>query len=488
MSIKNIAGRDQEIKKLKRTISSGKPEFIAIYGRRRVGKTFLIREFYGNQICFELVGIYNANMQEQLQNFAHSFSEVVDFDYKLQTPQSWQDAFSMLKTFLKNHKTKGKKVIFFDELPWLNTPRSGFLKHFENFWNSFGSKQKNLIIIVCGSAASWMIQHIVDAKGGLHNRLTGKIRLLPFTLSETKNYLSLQKIRNLDHYQILQLYMALGGVPYYWSFVQSGYSAAQIIDQLFFSRGAELSDEYDHLFASLFKHSHHHVKIVELLAEKKSGLKRGDILERLKLGTGGAVTKVLHELETSGFIESYVPFGRRSKDALYRLSDEYTLFHLHWIAPLGKREAGQSYWLKKQSGASYYAWSDYCFESICLKHIEQIKAHLGIAQIESADAPWEYRPKRGEEDEGAQIDMLIDRQDMVINLCEMKFFRTEYTINAAYAKELRRKTEVFRNQTKSKKFIFLTVVTTFGLKENIHSISLNAIGVSMDALFAQVST
>lgn len=488
MSIKNIAGRDPEIRKLKRTLSSDKPEFIAIFGRRRVGKTFLIREFYGDRICFEMVGIYNANMQEQLQNFAQSFNEAVKSGYKLQSPQSWQDAFAMLKTFLEKHKGKGKKVIFFDELPWLNTPRSGFLKHFENFWNSFGSKQKDLIIIVCGSAASWMIQHIVDAKGGLHNRLTGKIRLMPFTLSETKNYLALQKIRNLDHYQILQLYMALGGVPYYWSFVQSGYSAAQMIDQLFFSRGAELRDEYDHLFASLFKHSEHHVKTVELLANKKRGLKRSDILGALKLGTGGTVTKVFHELETSGFIESYSPYGRRSKDALFRLSDEYTLFHLHWVAPLGKREAGHSYWLKKQSGASYYAWSGYCFESICLRHIEQIKVHMEIAQIESNNTPWEYRSRQGGEDEGAQIDMLIDRQDMVINLCEMKFSRTEYTIDAAYAKELQRKTEVFRDQTRTRKSLFLTMITTFGLKENTHSVSLNATGVNMDALFEQVSS
>lgn len=483
MPIQNIAGREPEIQKLKRTLNSGKPEFIAIYGRRRVGKTFLVREFYGKQICFELVGIYNSNMQEQLQNFSQSFNEAVDLGYKLQPPKSWQDAFAMLKTFLETRKTKGKKVVFFDELPWLNTPRSGFLKHFENFWNSFGSKQKDLVIIICGSAASWMIQHIVDAKGGLHNRLTGKIMLMPFTLAETKNYLALNKIRNLDHYQILQLYMAVGGVPYYWSFVQSGYSAAQTIDQLFFSRGAELRDEYDHLFASLFKHSDYHVKTVELLADKKRGSTRSDILGALKLGSGGTITKVLQELETSGFIESYIPYGRKSKDALFRLSDEYTLFHLHWIAPLGKRSAGNSYWLKKQSGSSYYAWSGYCFESICLKHIEQIKRHMGIEQIESTNAPWEYRSKQNKKDQGAQIDMLIDRQDMVINLCEMKFSMTEYTINAAYANDLRRKIEVFRNQTNTKKSIFLTFITTFGLRENAHSLSLNAAGIHMDALF-----
>jgi uncharacterized protein len=486
MQIKNIAGRDQEIRKLRKSLDSNRPEFIAIYGRRRVGKTFLIREFYGKQICFELVGIYNASMKEQLQNFTRSFNEVVDSAYKLQTPSSWHDAFYMLKIFLVQHKGKGKKVIFFDELPWLNTPRSGFLKHLENFWNSFGSKQNNLIIVVCGSAASWMIQHIVDAKGGLHNRLTRKIRLMPFTLSEAEAYLNLQKIRNFDHYQILQLYMALGGVPYYWSFVQGGLSAAQMIDQLFFAREAELREEYDHLFASLFNHSTLHTRAVEILAKKKKGLTRNDLLEALKLGSGGTASKILHELETSGFIQSYIPYGRKSKDALYRLSDEYTLFHLHWVAPLGKRTAGLSYWLKKQSGSSFNAWSGYSFESICLKHIEQIKSHLGIAQIESTDAPWEHRSKQGGKDMSAQIDMLIDRKDMVINLCEMKFYRDEYTIDAAYARELRRKMQVFRDQTRTKKTLFLTMVTTLGLKVNKHSVSLNATGVDMEALFERL--
>ncbi|RLE00454.1 MAG: ATP-binding protein, partial [Bacteroidetes bacterium] len=252
MSKKNIAGRDQEMKKLQRASDSGKAEFIAVYGRRRVGKTFLIREFFGERICFEIVGIHDATTQEQLVNFSNSLAEAFDTKLPLQVPKSWQDAFTLLKAFLQNKKTKGKKVVFFDELPWLNTPWSGFLKHLENFWNSFGSKQNDLVLIVCGSAASWMIQHIMDSRGGLHNRLTGQIRLLPFNLSETKDYLYKKNVRNLDHYQILQLYMAIGGVPYYLSFVQPGLSAAQIIDEMFFSKGAQLRDEYDNLFGSLF--------------------------------------------------------------------------------------------------------------------------------------------------------------------------------------------------------------------------------------------
>ncbi len=488
MSKKNIAGRDQEMKKLQRASDSGKAEFIAVYGRRRVGKTFLIREFFGERICFEIVGIHDATTQEQLVNFSNSLAEAFDTKLPLQVPKSWQDAFTLLKAFLQNKKTKGKKVVFFDELPWLNTPWSGFLKHLENFWNSFGSKQNDLVLIVCGSAASWMIQHIMDSRGGLHNRLTGQIRLLPFNLSETKDYLYKKNVRNLDHYQILQLYMAIGGVPYYLSFVQPGLSAAQIIDEMFFSKGAQLRNEYDNLFGSLFNHNEHHKRVVETLSRKKKGLNRNELLLAMELSSGGTASNIIRELETSGFIESYIPYGKNASEALFRLSDEFILFHLKWIIPLGKRQAGNSYWLKKQTGSKFSTWSGYCFESICLKHIEQIKYHLRIDKIDSTNSPWEYRPTGKTGEEGAQIDMLIDRQDMVINLCEMKFCQTEYSIGSAYAKDLRRKIEVFRNQTHSKKSIFLTIVTTFGLKENSHSISLNAIGVSMDALFEQVSS
>ena len=481
--LNSIAGRKKEQQKLKRALESDKPEFIALYGRRRIGKTFLIREFFGDRIGFELIGIYNASLQEQLDNFANSMTEALRIDIPVKSPGSWQEAFSMLKSFLKSKKFRGKKVIFLDELPWLNSSRSGFLKQLEHFWNSYASKKKNLILIVCGSAASWMIQHIVNSKGGLHNRLTQQIRLLPFTLTEIKDYLRLRKIKNLDHYQILQLYMAIGGVPYYWSFVQSGLSAAQMIDDLIFAENAEFRNEYDQLFASLFDNSNLHEKVIDALAGKRKGLNRKEILDVMKLKSGGTATNIIRELEESGFIESYIPFEKNSNDARFVLSDEFTLFHLYWIAPLGKKQLGNAYWMKMQTGSKFKAWSGHSFESICLKHIEKIKYYLRIDKIQSDQAPWEYKPDKNSKEEGAQIDMLIDRKDMVINICEMKFYQSEFTIDKSYAEELRRKMDVFKTRTNTRKSIFLTIVTSFGLKTNSHSISLNAIGVSMDALF-----
>ncbi|MCK4921551.1 MAG: AAA family ATPase [Bacteroidales bacterium] len=481
--LKNIAGRQIELQKLKRALESDKAEFIAVYGRRRIGKTFLIREFFGERIGFELIGIYNASLQEQLDNFANSMCEALKIDIPVKSPASWQEAFSMLKNFLESKKGKAKKVVFLDELPWLNSSRSGFLKQLEHFWNSYASKKKDLILIVSGSAASWMIQHVVDSKGGLHNRLTQQIRLLPFTLTEIEDYLRMRKIKNLDHYQILQLYMAIGGVPYYWSFVQKGLSAAQIIDDLVFSDYAEFRNEYDQLFASLFDNNDLHEKVVEVLAGKRKGLNRKEILSVMKLKSGGTASNIIRELEESGFIESYIPFGKNSNDARFILSDEFTLFHLYWIAPIGKRKTGNAYWIKMQTGSKFKAWSGHSFEGICLKHIEKIKYHLRIDKIQSNEAPWEYKAGKNSKETGVQIDMLIDRKDMVINLCEMKFYQSEFTIDKSYAEELRRKIDVFKTRTNTRKSIFLTIVTTFGLKSNSHSSSLNAIGVSMDALF-----
>jgi type II secretory pathway predicted ATPase ExeA len=483
MPVQNIAGRKPEIKKLQGALHSDQPELIAVYGRRRVGKTYLIREFFDDQICFELTGIHKATLREQLNNFTASLTEANNSLLALQPPGTWQEAFAQLKTFLNQYKSKGKKVVFLDELPWLNTPRSGFLKHLEHFWNSYGSKRKDLVLIVCGSAASWMLQHILDSKGGLHNRISGHIRLLPFSLSETLEYLEKKKIRKLDQFQVLQLYMAMGGVPYYWSFVQKDHSAAHAIDDLFFVKGAPLWEEYNNLFGSLFDHSESHENIIQALSRKKKGLNRNELLKVMKTSSGGTATSILRELETSGFISPYIPFGKKSADALYRISDEFILFHLHWIAPLGKQQAGRGFWIKKQSDTKYHSWSGYSFESICLKHIEQIKYHMRIDMIDSNESPWEYRPNKGSGEQGAQIDLLIDRQDKVINICEMKFSRSEFTITAAYAKDLRRKMEVFRLQTGSRKNLFLTMVTTFGLNENTHSNALDALDIKMGALF-----
>ncbi len=486
MSLDRIIGRQAEIYILKQASKSMDPEFIAVYGRRRVGKTHLIREFFDKGICFEIIGKHNATLKDQLQNFAFSLGKAYGLGIQPQNPASWSEAFFQLEQFLESssvvkHKT-GKRVVFFDELPWMNTPRSKFLSCLDHFWNSWGVRQRDFILIVCGSAASWMLQNIVKAKGGLHNRLSQQIRLLPFTLYETKTFLEHRNV-NLTQAQIVELYMSIGGVPHYLKKAETGLSASQIIDKTCFSPLGQLRDEFGKLYASLFDKSEQHLQIIKLLGKKRQGLTRTEILELIGLQSGGSASHRLEELEESGFILSMVPFGKNDRDSLYRLSDEYSLFFLDWISPLGKRSPGNDYWLSRQNAPRRRTWSGYAFENLCLKHMNSIKTSLGIAKLETTEAPWYYKSDANSAIPGAEIDLLIDRRDNTINLCEMKFSETEFTINKKYAEDLRRKREVFRKATGSRKNIFITMITTFGVENNSYSNELVANSLTLEDLF-----
>jgi predicted AAA+ superfamily ATPase len=485
MGKSNIAGRQEEVAIFDKILASTEAEFVAVYGRRRVGKTFLIKEFFDELICFEIAGIYKASLQDQLANFATSLGKSSGLGITPQKSSSWQEAFLQLENYLESpflKEKKGKQVVFIDELPWLNSPRSKFLPALEHFWNSYGSRQKKLILVVCGSAASWMIQNIVRSRGGLHNRLTRQIRLLPFSLGETEAFLVKRKIK-LTRFQIVELYMAFGGVPYYLQQAGPGMSVAQIIDSTCFAKNGILRHEYKKLFTSLFEDSHFHSKIVELLSKKTKGITRNELLDGAKLSSGGTASQILNELEESGFIESYIPFGKNAKDALFRLSDEFTQFYFDWIKPLGKKSPGAGHWLTLQNQPAKNTWAGFTFENICIKHVQKIKNALGIAMVQTTESAWRYKPTGDSQLPGAQIDLLIDRRDATINLCEVKFSNSEFVIDAKYARDLRQKIEVFKNITKTRKNVFLTMITTFGLTENAYSIELAAGSLTLGDLF-----
>jgi hypothetical protein len=378
-------------------------------------------------------------------------------------------------------KNRQKRVVFLDELPWLNTPRSRFLSSLEHFWNSWGSRQIDFILVVCGSAASWMLQKIVRAKGGLHNRLTRQIRLLPFTLQESEVFLKSRGV-DLTSIQVVELYMVMGGIPHYLKQTEPGLSAVQIIDKVCFSPQGLLREEFDKLYVSLFDEGEQNQKIVKTLAKKRRGLTRGEILQSIGLESGGSASRRLEELEESGFIQSLIPFGKKANDTLYRLSDEFSLFHLDWIGRLGKRSPGDGYWLTQQNTPRRRAWAGYAFESLCLKHAMRLKAALGIAGMETTAAPWYHRHSAKSEIPGAQIDLLIDRRDHTINVCEMKFSETEFTIDKKYAGDLRRKLDVFRRATGTRKNVFLTMVTTFGVVNNAYAKELVANSLTLEDL------
>ena len=473
-----LIGREKEQEILQKALLSDESEMVAVFGRRRVGKTYLIRSIFENQIDLEFTGVQNATLEEQMTTFFFLIKQYAKPSTKLTKPQTWLDAFLQLITVLDATKnTKKKRIIFFDELPWLATHRSGFLKAFGFFWNNWASKN-NILVVICGSAASWMIQKIVKDKGGLHNRITRRIHLKPFSLAETEAFLQYKNL-NLNHYHILLIYMIMGGIPHYLKEVERGKSAIQNIEDICFSADGLLNDEFSNLYAALFKNSDNHIAIIRALSQKWKGLTRSEIIKNSGLANGGGFTKVLDELLHSGFVTAYFPFGKKKKTMLYRLTDEYSLFFLHFIEPNKRNIKGT--WQALSQTAVFKSWSGYAFESVCLKHIEQIKNALKIGGIYSESSGFifsgdEFLP-------GIQIDLLIDRNDQVINICEMKFYQKEFTISKSYAAQLSRKMTVFREVTNTKKQIFLTMITTFDLLENKHSQGLVDNQLTMEILF-----
>ncbi|MEP7144794.1 MAG: ATP-binding protein [Ferruginibacter sp.] len=474
--MEKITGRDVEQGLLTKILQSAAPELVAVYGRRRVGKTFLIRNAFEKQLVFEFSGIHNALLEQQLENFSIALSGSAGLP--LAKPTSWIQAFQMLTDYLTPIIKRQRKVIFFDEFPWISTPRSGFIPAFENFWNMWGSRQQNLVIVICGSAAAWMIQKIINNRGGLHNRVTRKIRLLPFTIGETEAFLKERKI-NLDKYQVLQLYMVMGGIPQYLKEIETGESAIQAIDRTCFTKDGLLYEEFKNLFHSLFDDAGDHMAVVRALAKKGIGLTRNGIIEACKLTSGGGTTQLLEELTESGFISPYIPFDKAAKDSIYKLTDEYSHFYVKFIE--NSRFTGAGAWAKFTMGTSWKSWSGIAFESICMKHVLQLKRALGIEGVHTEVSVWRSRPQN--DAQGAQIDLLIDRQDQCINICEMKFAINEYEISKGYANELENKMKVFRSNTQTRKTLFLTMITTQGVK-NLNSYpGLVQNEIKMDALF-----
>lgn len=473
-----LIGRKREIAILDRLFLSEEAEFLALYGRRRVGKTFLIREHYKSDLCFELTGTKDAPLVEQLANFHHALSQ--RSRKQREVPASWQEAFRQLSDHLRTIRGRRKRVIFLDELPWLAGARSRFLPALDHFWNSELSSDPRNVLVICGSAASWMIAKVINEKGGLHNRVTANLKLEPFNLGESARFLATRKVK-LTQFDQLTLAMVMGGVPHYLKEARPGHSAAQIIDQCCFSKTGLLHGEFERLYASLFDHAERHVALVRELAHHPQGLTRSDLTKAY--GTGGRLTQTLRELEEAGFVSIQEPFEKKKKDALYRLADEYSLFYLKWIER--HRQSGAGTFLTKIQSPGWRAWTGYALETLAHKHMAQIKKALGIAELDSGSGSWIHRPN-GTWPEGAQIDLLLDRADNTINVFEIKFSQGPFTITKAYAQQLRRKLETFRAVTNTRKNIFLTFLTTHGLTDNAYANELVHQSLNTDILFTDI--
>lgn len=473
-----IIGRERECRKLTECMQSKRSELVIVYGRRRVGKTFLVNNFFHRRFDFKMTGAFEQPMDVQLKNFSKELS--LQSKNEFEKPTDWFDAFELLKVYLKSLPKNEKHVIFFDEMPWLDTQKSNFVPAFEWFWNDWCSNQDNLVFIVCGSATAWMVDNIAENKGGLFNRQTCRIYLEPFSLHETELYLQEKNII-WSRYDIAEMYMILGGIPYYWSMIEKELSPSANIDNLFFRKRAVLWDEFEHLYHTLFSNSAQYIKVVAALSEKKIGMTRNEISEKTKLPANGALSRILENLASSGFVRAYRFFGNKKANTFYQLSDFYTMFYFRFIKDGYGRD--EHFWSNSLESPARKIWAGITFEQLCKDHAKQIKKRLGISGVRSEESA--YLVRANDVSPGAQIDMIIDRNDRIINICEMKFSINEFIIDKEYDAALRNKIDVFRNATKTKKALQLTMITTRGVYENIYS-SIAQSRVLLDDLFETV--
>lgn len=485
-----IIGRVREQDLLKSLlVDSKKSEFIAVYGRRRVGKTYLIKNFVSALPCefFHVTGLQNGSSKEQLEEFANQIAKTFYGSPSMIPKKRWLDAFEDLTQAIEKVPKNKKVILFFDELPWMATPRSRLLTALELYWNRYWVFDRRLKLIICGSVTSWIIENIINDRGGLHNRVTRTIHLKPFTLYEAESYLRENRIY-LERRQILDLYIALGGVPLYWSFIQKGRSAHQTIDELCFQSNGPLVNEFERLFKSLFEDPKPYTDLIRTLAKHHYGLGQAELIAKAEMPDGGTTVRWLRQLEEAGFITSLVPYGHKDKGIYYLIDDEYSLFYLNWIEPnlktVAKKRNNSGFWLSQSNQPSWKAWAGYAFESICYKHIDQICKGLKIDPGATVGT-WRYSPREKSDQRGAQIDLLFDRLDGVITLCEIKYSENHFAIDKSYAQELVRKMEVFKSQTRTKKQLFFSMITTFGLKQTIYSEELISSQTTLEDLFRE---
>ena len=469
-----IIGRKEEIRQLQAYCESGRPEFIAVYGRRRIGKTFLIDEFFHYQYSFSVSGVLDGSPTEQITAFTQALRKI---GYQGDMPQSWMNAFFILSELLETRLSENQRcTIFIDELPCFDTPRSGFIQAFSHFWNTWGQKHPQVLLIVCGSATTWMIKNIIDSHGGLHNRITHEIHLRPFTLNETESMLQSMQI-HWDRLSILQIYMIMGGIPYYLSLLQKGESIVQAIDRLYFSANANLQSEYKRLFASLFREPEPYLEIMRILSTSRKGITREEMIKALGKKDNGHLSEYLQNLIKCDFIRYYFVKTKkvRKTNGLYQLTDFFTIFHNTFLTrPIND----EHYWSHNLQTPLMNTWLGLAFERVCMAHIPQIKRCLGIDRIGTEYYSW--RSKTSEN--GSQIDLLIERADRIINLCEIKYSATPYSIDKSEEMKLRIRQSDFAEETGTKYAIFPTMITTYGIRKNAYSGYIQA-EVTLDDLF-----
>ncbi len=476
-----MIGREKEVKELNKLYDRNRAELVAVYGRRRVGKTYLIDETFAGRITFRHAGLSPADedakglLRAQLDHFYNSL--ILFGMEKSSKPDNWLDAFLLLEQFLQKKDDGSRQLVFLDELPWLDTSRSGFIRAFEGFWNNWGCHRKNLMVIVCGSANSWMMNSLINNHGGLYNRVTYEIKLAPFTLRECEAFFQANNIR-FSRYDIAQSYMIFGGIPYYLGYFDGEYSLAQNVDRMIFARNAKLKDEYDRLYQSVFINPDTEKAIVTFLATRNAGYTRKEIAEKLGLSDGGRLSKNLNALIASDFVVKYVPFGMGKREEHYKVVDPFCLFYLHFAREING--GSESFWQENVTAQPVVTWRGLAFEHVCFNHIPQIKKALGISGVITSASAWS---KREDDQDGTQIDLLLTRNDNVLNMCEIKYYGGKFTVKKDDYLTLLGRQEILMSKVSPKMTIRSTLITTYGLTQNEYSGVFTNV-ITLDDLFA----
>ena len=481
--------RDSELKILEDEYSKKSSSFVAVYGRRRVGKTELVNRFFQTKECFlfSITGAYDSNLKSHLDNFADKFSLAFDYSLSEQNFKNWNEAFRALRDALSEISTKkGCKIgLFIDELPWLaQVKKDGFKSALSLFWNDFASKRDDIMLVVCGSATSWIIEHIIDDSGSLSNRVTAIIHLKSFNLKETKIFLKAYGCKNISDEEVLRYYMVLGGVAHYLKMINCKQSFVENIQRIFFTQNGILRTEYNRLFRSLFKNFKIHELIVEYLATTWSGLTLSDLNKKQKLSSTSTLTNALKELEESNFITKKKKFGQNKRDRVYRLQDPFIYFFTKWVKKTATVEIFQNknYFLRLYLSHKYKIWSGYAFENICHNHIVEIKKALGVEGVLTTTHYWRYLPI-DKNKTGTQIDLLMVREDSVANIIECKYHNQEFTITKKYAKELEDKVTIFNEQTNYKYSTQIAILTLNGINKNSYYNTIEVENIEIKKLF-----
>lgn len=482
-----IVERKEELKILNNALKSSKSEFLAVFGRRRVGKSFLISNFFSKAPCefFYVSGLKDHSLAEQIEEFIKQVGKTFYKGADLAIPSRWIDAFEVLTKAINEIQSNKKIVLFFDEFPWMVTRKSKLLQALDYYWNRYWTHNAKIKLIICGSSSSWIIRNVINNKAGLYNRVTRAIELKPFTLRETRTFLKSRGI-NLNNNQVLNLYMVFGGIPFYLNMIEKGLSAEQCIDNLCFNSNSHLINEFEKLFSSLFTKADIYVTIVKELAKHREGLGQAEIIKRYNIPEGGRTGKRLRELEEAGFITSFIPYKHQEKGIYYKVTDEFTLFYLNWVDPKKatiKREVRlKNYWQSQTTTSSWSSWAGYAFEAICHKHITDIRNALGIP-VGAEIGTWRYVSKTRGAESGAQIDLLFDRKDDSVTICEIKYTKEPYVLDKQYAANLLNKVNVYKKHTETKKQIFIAIISANGIKPTMYSEELISNVVSLDDLF-----